>query len=150
MKFRLEFMAIVSTDRVQAKQEFLDHVVDEPDGVFPSMLWIDSQGSDTGCIVDYCVLITLQLATAFVYKSKNSTSNLYVMTRDLFLAAFIGGQRELQVPRPQTYLGELARDKRHQFAGAHGIGWLEVVRDGVALCPFGTGTFIGCGGSNRT
>ncbi len=74
MKFRLEFMSIVSTACVQAKREFLDRVVDESDGVFLGMLWIDSQGPDTGCIVDCCVLVTLQLATAFVYKSQNLPS----------------------------------------------------------------------------
>jgi len=52
VKFRLEFMSIVSTACAQAKREFLDRVIDESDGVSLGMLWIDSQGPDTGCIVD--------------------------------------------------------------------------------------------------
>ena len=51
MKFRLEFMSIVSTDRAQAKRKFLDDVIDKPDGIFLRMLWIDLQGPDTGCIM---------------------------------------------------------------------------------------------------
>ncbi len=94
-KSRLEFISIVSTDCVQAKREFLDHVVDAPDGVFLGMLWIDSQGLDTVCIVVCCILVTLQLATTFVYKSRKLNINLYVMTRDLFLVALIDGYRAL-------------------------------------------------------
>jgi len=58
--------------------------------------------------------------------------------------------REVSIPRPQTYLGELARDEGDQSARADGIGWLEVVRDGASVRAFGAGAFIGCGGTNRT
>jgi len=56
--------------------------------------------------------------------------------------------RELSVPRLAPYLGELARNERNQSARADGVRWLEVVRDGVAVCTFGTGAFIECGGTN--
>ena len=54
------------------------------------------------------------------------------------------------IPRLAPYLGELARDERHQFARADGIRWLEVVGEGVAICTFGAVTFINCGSTNRT
>ena len=60
------------------------------------------------------------------------------------------GIENFQVPRPQPYLGELARDERNQSARADGVRRLEVVRDGTSVRAFGAGTFIGCGGSNRT
>jgi len=91
VKFRLEFMSIFSTDRVQAKREFLHHVIDEPDGIFLRMLWIDFQDLDTGCIVDGDVLVTLQLAALFAYESQKLNINLNVMTRHLFLVALIAG-----------------------------------------------------------
>ena len=58
--------------------------------------------------------------------------------------------REVWIPRPQAYLGELVRNERDQSAGADGIGWLEVVRDGASVRTFGTGAFINSGSTNRT
>jgi len=69
-------MSIVSTDRVQARREFLDHVIHEPDDIFRRMLWIDFQGPNTGCIVDCGVLAMLQLAALFVYESQKPNINL--------------------------------------------------------------------------
>ena len=42
----------------------------------------------------------------------------------------------------------VARDERDQSARADGIGWLEVVRDGAAVCTFSAGAFISGGGTN--
>jgi hypothetical protein len=47
--------------------------------------------------------------------------------------------RGLPLPRPEAHLGLLARAERHFAAGADGIGRLEVVRDGAALCAPGPG-----------
>ena len=58
------------------------------------------------------------------------------------------GNRSVSVSRSQAHLGQLARDGRHRVAGAHGVGWLEVVRDGAPVRALGTGTFVGCGVSN--
>ncbi len=91
MKFGLEFVTVVCADGVQAKRELLDHVVDEPDGVFLCMSGINFQGPDAGCIVNRCVLVTLQLKAAFINKSQKLNINLNVMTRDLFLIPFIAG-----------------------------------------------------------
>ncbi len=95
MKFGLEFMTIVSADFVQAKGELLDHVVDKPDGVCLGMFWIDFQGPDAGCIIDCSVLVTLQLMASFIDKCQKLDINLYVMTRNLFLVALVGGDRAL-------------------------------------------------------
>ncbi len=40
----------------------------------------------------------------------------------------------LPLPRPEAHLGLLARAEWHLAAGGHGARWLEVVRDGAALC----------------
>jgi hypothetical protein len=70
----------------------INHVVDEADGIFLGMPGINLQGPDAGCIIDCSVLVTLQLMTSFIDKSQKLNINLNVMTRDLFLIAFVCGR----------------------------------------------------------
>src|ERR1022692_135085 len=44
----------------------------------------------------------------------------------------------------------LARHEWHSLAGAYGVGWLEVVRDGAAVCAFGAGASCERSQENRT
>ena len=47
--------------------------------------------------------------------------------------------RGLLFSRPGARLGLMARAERHLAAGVDGIGWLEVLGDGAALCASGAG-----------
>ncbi len=91
MKFGLELVSVVSSDGVQSEREFLDHVVNEPDGVFPRVSGINLQRSDASCVVDGCVLVALQPATTFVFESQKLNINLDVMAWNLFLIPLVGG-----------------------------------------------------------
>jgi hypothetical protein len=53
------------------------------------------------------------------------------------------------VPRSAAHVGELARQERHELAGAHGVGRLEVVRDGASLRALGARAPVGGGPADR-
>ena len=57
--------------------------------------------------------------------------------------------RGLPLPRLEAHLGLVARAERHFLAGADGTGWMEVVRDGAALCAPGPGETLLRGRTHR-
>ena len=75
MEFGLEFVAIIRTDFTNAEWELFDDVVNEVDGVCLSMLFVDFEGANSGCIVDSCVLEPTYLFASFSFEVLNVIEN---------------------------------------------------------------------------
>ena len=61
VKLGLELMTTVGADRVNAKRECVDHVVEELNGVHLGVARIDPEGADAGGVVDGGVLVPVLL-----------------------------------------------------------------------------------------
>ena len=68
MEFGLELMTIIRAHLANAERELFNDVVNEVDCVCLSMLFVDLEGANSGCIVDRCVLEPTDLFASFSFE----------------------------------------------------------------------------------
>ena len=88
MEFGLELMTIVRAHFANAEWKLFDDMINEVDGVCLSMLFVDLEGANSGCIVDRCVLEPTDLFSTFPYEGQKLNIHLNVMPWHLLLIAF--------------------------------------------------------------
>ena len=88
MEFGLELMTIIRAHLANAEWKLFDDMINEVDGVCLSMLFVDLEGANSGCIVDRCVLEPTDLFAAFSYEGQKLNIHLNVMPWHLLLIAF--------------------------------------------------------------
>lgn len=88
MELGLEFMAIICSDFAYTERELLDNVIDEVDRVCLSVLFVDFQGANAGCVIDCSILEPACLLALFSDESQELDVHLDMMTRNLFVIAF--------------------------------------------------------------
>ena len=69
MKPGLELMAVICTDRFYFERKFLNHIIDEIDRTFLRVPRIDFERSNTGAIIDSCVLEALDSLAVLIVKN---------------------------------------------------------------------------------
>ena len=74
MELGLELMTIIRAHLANAEWKLFDDMINEVDGVCLSMLFVDLEGANSGCIVDCRVLEATDLFAAFPYERQNLTS----------------------------------------------------------------------------
>ena len=88
MEFGLELMTIIRAHLANAEWKLFDDMINEVDGVCLSMLFVDLEGANSGCIVDRCVLEPTDLFASFPYEGQKLNIHLNVMPWHLLLIAF--------------------------------------------------------------
>ena len=88
MEFGLELMTIIRAHLANAEWKLFDDMINEVDGVCLSMLFVDLEGANSGCIVDRCVLEPTDLFASFSFEGQKLNVHLNVMTWHLLLIAF--------------------------------------------------------------
>lgn len=79
----LELMAPVGADRMDAERELLDHVVNEVYGILLIVTLVNSQGPDSGGVIDGHVLKTADPAVICGLKAEELDIQLDVVARHL-------------------------------------------------------------------
>jgi hypothetical protein len=74
MEFRLELMAVIGSDFLNAERKGCNDVIHEIDGVGLVVAFVDLQGADTCGIINGRVLKTPGLGALFVYESQELDS----------------------------------------------------------------------------
>lgn len=87
MEFGLELMTVVGPHLANAEWELFDDMINEVDGVCLSMLLVDLEGANSGCIVDRRILEPADLFAAFPYECQKLNVHLNVMPWHLLLIA---------------------------------------------------------------
>ena len=62
----LELMPSIGSDGIDPERELLDHIINELDGALLVMLPVYLKHSDTGSVINSCVLITADLVPLIV------------------------------------------------------------------------------------
>ena len=88
MEFGLELMTIIRAHLANAEWKLFDDMINEVDGVCLSMLFVDLEGANSGCIVDRCVLEPTDLFASFSNEGQKLNIHLNVMPWHLLLIAF--------------------------------------------------------------
>ena len=88
VKLGLELMTIIRAHLANAEWKLFDDMINEVDGVCLSMLFVDLEGANSGCIVDRCVLEPTYLFAAFSFEGQKLNVHLNVMSWHLLLIAF--------------------------------------------------------------
>ena len=70
MEFGLELMTIIRAHLANAEWKLFDDMINEVDGVCLSMLFVDLEGANSGCIVDSCVLEPTDLFASFSFEGQ--------------------------------------------------------------------------------
>ena len=74
MEFGLELITIIRAHLANAEWKLFDDMINEVDGVCLSMLFVDLEGANSGCIVDHCALEPTDLFASFPMNVRNLTS----------------------------------------------------------------------------
>ena len=77
-------MAPICSDRMDAKGEFVNHIINKLNGILLIVTRIDFQRPDSGSIINGCILKTSDSVALKVPQRDKFDINLDVMARNLF------------------------------------------------------------------
>ena len=89
VKTSLKLVPPIGSDRADPKRKPFDHIIHELDGTILVMFWEDPQSSNTGSIINGCVLVTLYGLSLTIFQPQKLHIYLNMMPGTVFAYLFV-------------------------------------------------------------